>query len=161
MVATLTPKTTLARTGEVPRQWYVVDADGAVLGRLAAAAAMMLMGKHKPQYTPHIDTGDFIVVVNADRIKLTGRKLDNEVHQWYTYYPGGQKQITFGQMRERHPERLIRLAVRRMLPKNKLAKTLLTKLKIYRGPDHPHQAQQPKKLDLSKGLKAAMTAPKD
>lgn len=139
----------LAKPAEVERQWFVVDASGKVLGRLAARIATVLMGKNKPQYTPHVDTGDFVIVLNAGNIKVTGlRKKEDVVYQRYSRYPGGQKSITMAAMLERHPERVLREAVRRMLPKNALARHMLTKLKIYAGDTHAHQAQQPEPLPL-------------
>jgi large subunit ribosomal protein L13 len=140
-------QTTLAKTGQVERQWHVVDADGQVLGRLATTIATVLMGKHKPIYTPHVDTGDFVVVVNAEKVHMTGRKLDHKFHQTYSRYPGGQRQASYRQIKEKHPERLIELAVKRMLPKSTLGQNMITKLKIYTGPEHPHQAQQPEPLE--------------
>ena len=143
-----TQKCFQATTGEIDRHWYHVDADGKVLGRLATKLATVLMGKHKPQYTPHHDVGDFVVVTNAEKIKLTGNKLDQKLYRTYSGHPGGQKTMTYRQMIERKPELLLESAVRRMLPKNKLASAMLKKLKIYAGPDHPHQAQDPKTLEL-------------
>jgi len=129
-------------------QWYFVDADGKVLGRLAARLATVLMGKHKPTYTPHVLTGDFVVVVNAEKIKLTGRKMQQKEYDRYTYYTDGRKVESIAMLMARHPERIIRLAVQRMLPKNKLGRQMLKRLKVYRGPEHPHQAQQPQPLEL-------------
>jgi large subunit ribosomal protein L13 len=146
----VTDKCYQAKTAEVARKWYWVDADGKVLGRLATKLATVLMGKHKPVYTPHVDTGDFVVVTNAERVRLTGRKAESMEYQSYSYYPGGQKVVPFAEMQRRHPERIIRYAVRRMLPKNAMGRRLLGKLKIYRGPDHPHQAQQCQPLDLTR-----------
>jgi len=141
-------QTTLAKTGQVQRDWHVIDADGKVLGRIASRIAVLLMGKHKPIYTPHVDTGDFVVVVNAEKIHLTGRKLDQKFLQRYSRYPGGLRQESYRQVREDHPERLIELAVRRMLPKSSLGQNMITKLKVYAGPEHPHQAQQPETLEV-------------
>ncbi len=136
-----------AKPGQVERKWYVVDATDQVLGRLAARIATVLMGKNKPTYTPHVDTGDFVIVLNADKIKVTGtRKKEQVVYQHYTRYPGGQKEITMARMLERHPERVLREAVRRMLPKNPLARHMLLKLKLYNGGEHKHQAQMPEPL---------------
>lgn len=132
-----------AKPGEVTQQWYHVDAADRVLGRLATKIAVMLMGKHKPTYTPHVDTGDFIVVTHAEKIKLTGRKMETMHYDRYSYYPGGFKSIPIERVMERHPERIIETAVRRMLPKNKLGRKMLSKLKVYPGPDHPHAAQCP------------------
>ena len=143
-----TQKTYMAKTDEVKSEWFVADAADRVLGRLASRIAPVLMGKHKPTYTPHVLTGDFVVVTNAEKIRLTGRKRQQKVYQSYSYYPGGQKIVSFEKMIEKHPERVIELAVRRMLPKNKLAKKMLQRLKVYRGAEHPHQAQQPEALAM-------------
>jgi large subunit ribosomal protein L13 len=152
MVTTLIDKTTLAKKGCVSQRWFIVDAKGIVLGRLASDIATILMGKHTPKYTPHVDTGDFVIVTNVESIKITGKKLDQESFDYYTYYPGGHKFVSWSQLFEKHPDRLLTLAVRRMLPKNRLARTMLTKLKIFRGAEHPHQAQCPVTLDLTNGL---------
>ncbi len=141
-------QTTFAKTGQTEQAWHLVDADGQVLGRLASELAVILMGKHKPIYTPHTDTGDFVVVVNADRVKLTGRKLDQKFAKRYSGYPGGLKQVPYRQVLERHPERLITDAVRRMLPKTALGEQMLHKLKVYAGAEHPHAAQRPQPLEL-------------
>ena len=142
-------KTYSAKPGEVTRRWYVVDADGLVLGRLASRIAGVLRGKHKAVYTPHVDTGDFVIVVNAQKVKLTGNKLSQKRYYRHSGYLGGMKSRTAGEMLARQPEEVIRHAVRGMLPKNRLNRRILTKLKIYAGPDHPHQAQQPQPLELS------------
>ena len=144
-------KTYLAKPGEVEAQWHLVDAAGKVLGRLATELATILMGKHKPTYTPHVLTGDFIVVVNAEKVALTGRKLQQKEYDRYTYYTSGRKVVSIATMMERHPDRVIRLAVRRMLPKNKLARQMLKRLKVYAGPEHPHAAQQPAPLARALG----------
>ena len=141
-------KSFLAKKETVERNWRVIDADGAVLGRLAVKVAMTLMGKDKPIYTPHVDTGDFVIVVNADKVRLTGNKADSKEYQRYSGYPGGQKIIPYQQMIERHPERVVEMAVRRMLPKNTLGAHMYKKLKVYRGPEHDHAAQQPQKMEL-------------
>jgi large subunit ribosomal protein L13 len=156
MVTTLIDKTTLAKKGQVDQKWYIVDAKGLVLGRLASDLAMILMGKHTPKYTPHVDTGDFVIVTNVESMKVTGKKLEQEAYDYYTYYPGGHKYVSWEKLLEKHPDRLLTLAVRRMLPKNKLARNMLTKLKIVRGTEHSHQAQNPIPLDLSQGLAKAM-----
>ncbi len=140
-------KTYQQKPSEVQREWFVVDAQGKVLGRLASRIAAILRGKHKPTFTPHVDGGDFVVVVNAEKVRLTGRKREEKVYYWHTGYPGGIKSATAGQMLERKPEWVIQKAVQRMLPKNPLGRRMLKKLKVYRGPDHPHSAQQPKPLD--------------
>lgn len=136
------------KPSEVQRRWFVVDAQGKVLGRLASRVAAILRGKHKPTFTPHVDGGDFVVVVNAEKVKLTGRKLQEKVYYWHTGYPGGIKSATAAQMLERKPEWVVQKAVQRMLPKNPLGRRMLKKLKVYRGPGHPHAAQRPEPLDL-------------
>jgi large subunit ribosomal protein L13 len=138
----------MAKPGEVEQQWHLVDATDKVVGRLASDIAVILMGKHRPQYTPHVDTGDHVVVVNAGKVVFTGDKWKNKKYTWYTGYPG-QKSITAEDRFERHPERILHDAVRRMLPKNKLATRMLDKLKIYVGSEHPHHAQQPQPLELA------------
>ncbi len=142
-------KTPLPKVNEIEKKWYVVDATDKVLGRLATQIAIRLRGKHRPDFTPHLDTGDFIIVVNAEKVKLTGRKLDQKMYHKHSGYLGGLKSMTAKQMLEKKPEEVIRLAVRRMLPKNKLARHQLKKLKIYRGSEHPHQAQMPEPLEIS------------
>lgn len=129
------------------RRWYLVDAEGRILGRLATALAKILMGKHKPCYTPHNDCGDFIVVINAEKVAVTGKKMGQKEYLRYTGYPGGLKKRTLKEMLERTPEKVIRLAVRRMLPKSRLGRRMLVKLKIYAGAEHPHKAQQPEPID--------------
>jgi large subunit ribosomal protein L13 len=138
----------LAKTGEVERKWYVVDAQDKVLGRLAARIATVLMGKHKPTYTPHVDTGDFVIVLNAGKVRVTGRKRQTQVYESYTRYPSGRKLMNMEQVLARHPDRVLREAVRRMLPKSKLGSHMLDKLKLQVGPHHPHQAQKPEPLPL-------------
>jgi len=156
MTAVLVPKTTLARKEQVARRWFLVDAESIALGRLASQIATILMGKHKANYTPHVDVGDFVIVLNAEKIKLTGRKLEQMSYDYYTYYPGGHKIIPYERLIEKHPEKIVELAVRRMLPKTRLGRMMLTKLKVRRGSEHCHQAQQPVPLDLSEGLENAM-----
>ncbi|MEM6256794.1 MAG: 50S ribosomal protein L13 [Planctomycetota bacterium] len=141
-------QTTLAKNNEATQQWVHIDAADQVLGRLSTEVAMILMGKNKPTYTPHVDTGDFVVITNAEKIKLTGKKLDQKIHQTFSGHPSGRKVKTFREVQEKHPERLIEESVRRMLPKNKLGTKMLSKLKVYAGPDHPHAAQNPKDLAL-------------
>jgi len=138
----------MAKKDQVQRNWYLVDADGLVLGRMASKIASILMGKHKKCYTPHVDTGDFVVVVNAQKVRLTGKKAQQKYYQRYSHYPGGQKCISYAQMIQDAPEQLIEVAVRRMLPRTGLARRMLKKLKVCRGPDHPYQAQRPVKIDL-------------
>jgi len=142
-------KTYLAKTDEVGGDWHLVDAEGKVLGRMATQLATILMGKHKPTYTPHVLTGDFVVVVNAEKIKLTGRKIEQKDYDRYTYYISGRKVDSIAKVMAKHPQRIIQMAVRRMLPKNKLGREMMRRLKVYSGPDHPHQAQQPKALELA------------
>lgn len=139
-------KTIFAKKTDIQKKWYVVDADGAVLGRLASKIAHFLRGKHKPIYTPNVDTGDFIIVVNAEKIRLTGKKLTDKVYYWHSGYRGGLKAATAKEILQKSPERLIREAVWGMLPKNRLGRQMIKKLKIYKGPEHPHMAQMPEKL---------------
>lgn len=141
-------KTHALKATEIEREWWVVDAKGKNLGRLASYIACILRGKHKPTYTPHLDTGDFVVVTNAGGVVVTGRKLDQKTYYRHTGYPGGLRAITLRQQLERHPTRVLRAAVRGMLPKNRLGRKMLSKLKLYAGPDHPHQAQQPRPLEF-------------
>ncbi len=135
-------------TNKVDRKWWLIDAKDKILGRLASQIAVLLMGKHKPTYTPHIDSGDFVVVVNADKIKVTGKKMTDKIYYWHSGYPGGLKQRTLKQMLEKNPTRVLYLAVKRMLPKNKLQAKRLKRLKIYASEDHPHHAQKPEPLNL-------------
>jgi large subunit ribosomal protein L13 len=137
-----------AKPGEVTREWYLVDADGQTLGRLATLIADTLRGKRKPQYTPHVDTGDFVVVVNAEKIMVTGNKLDQKKYYRHSGYPGGLKERSLREQLERRPTEVLRVAVKGMLPKNRLARQQLTKLKIYAGPEHPHASQNPQPLNL-------------
>jgi ribosomal protein L13, bacterial type len=141
-------KTYVATPADRQRDWYVVDAEGKTLGRLATAIADTLRGKRKPEYTPHIDTGDFVIVVNAEKVEVTGRKREQKRYWWHTGYPGGIRNRTLTEMLERHPEEVIRKAVKGMLPRNRLGRAQLRKLKVYAGPDHPHAAQQPKPLEI-------------
>jgi large subunit ribosomal protein L13 len=141
-------KTYTAKPGEIERRWYVVDAEGQNLGRLATRIADTLRGKNKPQFTPHVDTGDFVVVVNAEKIAVTGKKLDEKIYYRHSGYPGGLKQRTLREQLERRPTEVLRIAVKGMLPRNKLAARQLTKLKIYAGPEHPHTAQAPEPLEV-------------
>ena len=137
------------KAGEIARKWYVVDAQGQALGRVASQVARILMGKENPQYTPFLDTGDHVVVINAEKVKVTGKKADVLQYDTYSRYPGGRHVYSFKRMSEEHPEKLIELAVRRMLPKSKMGRNILGKLKIYKGTEHPHQAQQPKELQIA------------
>jgi large subunit ribosomal protein L13 len=140
-------KTYSAKPGEITREWYLVDAEGKTLGRLATQIADTLRGKRKPQYTPHVDTGDFVVVVNAEKIQVTGNKLDQKRYYRHSGYPGGLRSRTLREQLERRPTEVLRVAVKGMLPKNRLARQQITKLKIYAGPEHPHEAQNPKPLE--------------
>ncbi len=135
--------TYMAKANEVERKWYVVDASGQTLGRLASEVASIIRGKHKPQFTPHVDTGDFVVVINADKVVLTGKKLQNKKYYRHSLYAGGLKVTVAQDMLKNNPERMIELAVHGMLPKTRLGQTLKTKLKVYAGSEHPHSAQQP------------------
>ena len=139
-------KTWNAKPGEIEREWHLVDAEGQTLGRLATRIADTLRGKGKPQFTPHVDTGDFVVVVNAEKVAVTGNKLDDKRYYRHSGYPGGLRSRTLREQLERRPEEVIRTAVKGMLPRNRLARAQLRKLKIYAGPEHPHAAQAPKKL---------------
>jgi len=141
-------KTYVTKPDEVQREWFVVDASGKTLGRLATEVARILRGKHKPTYSPMIDAGDCVIVVNAEKVRVTGRKLTQKFYYRHSGYPGGFKQISLGDMLARHPTRVIEYAVRGMLPKNALGRRMFKKLKVYAGPDHPHQAQNPKPLEL-------------
>lgn len=141
--------TYLAKPGEIKAEWHVVDATDQVLGRLAAKISLILQGKHKPTFTRNVDMGDFVIVLNAEKARVTGKKADVIEYDTYSRYPGGRHLYSYKTMKELHPERLIELAVKRMLPKNKLGRHWLTKLKIYSGTEHPHSAQQPKELKLS------------
>lgn len=141
-------RTYVANAATAQRDWYVVDASGQTLGRLATQIAEVLRGKRKPEYTPHVDTGDFVVVINAEQVQVTGSKRTQKLYHRHSGYPGGLKTRTFTEMIERRPEEVVRLAVKGMLPRNRLARKQLTKLKVYAGPEHPHQAQQPKTLEI-------------
>ena len=138
-----------AKAGQLAPQWYVIDATDQVVGRLAAQIAPILMGKHRPTYTPHIDTGDYVIVTNVDKVVFTGNKWQQKSYQRYTGHPGGLKTVTARDWIEKHPDRILRKAVERMVPRNKLGRKQMTKLKIYAGPQHPHQAQQPQEFKLT------------
>ncbi|ACL68912.1 50S ribosomal protein L13 [Halothermothrix orenii] len=140
--------TYMAKPHEVERQWYVVDATDKVLGRLATKIAEILRGKHKPTFTPHVDTGDYVIVVNADKVKLTGRKWEQKKYYRHSGYPGGLKEMSYEKLLQTKPELIIEKAVRGMLPHNRLGRKMIKKLKVYAGPDHPHEAQKPEKLEL-------------
>lgn len=139
-------KTYMAKTGEVEKKWHLIDAQEMVLGRMAARIAVILQGKNKPVYTPHIDTGDFVVVINAEKVQISGNKLEKRMIRWHSGFVGGLKEVPLKRFMEKKPEEVVRLAVRRMLPKSKLGRKMLKKLKIYKGSDHPHTAQQPEVL---------------
>lgn len=143
-VRTFSPK-----AGDVQRQWHVVDASDVVLGRLASHVASLLRGKHKPIYAPHVDTGDFVIVVNARKVAISGNKLEQKRAYRHSGYPGGLRSVTYRDLLERHPERVVEKAVRGMLPKNSLGRKMFRKLKVYAGPDHPHQAQQPEPYTIT------------
>jgi large subunit ribosomal protein L13 len=144
-VRTFSPK-----DSDITRQWHVVDASDVVLGRLASHVAVLLRGKHKPIFAPHVDTGDFVIVVNAEKISVTGNKIRDKRYYRHSGYPGGLKFRTLGEMLERRPEEVIRIAVKGMLPRNRLARKQITKLKVYAGPEHPHAAQQPRPMEIAK-----------
>ncbi len=143
---TLSYKTRSVNKDDVNRKWFVVDADGEVLGRLCTRIATVLRGKHQPEYTPHVDTGDYVIVINAGKVRFTGNKENVKIYQNYSGYPGGLKELTASEIRARKPERLIEIAVKGMLPKNKLGNAMIKKLFVYAGPEHLHTAQQPKPL---------------
>jgi large subunit ribosomal protein L13 len=141
-------KTYLAKKEDIQKKWYLVDAKGKILGRLASEIATILMGKHKSIYTPHVDSGDFVIVINADKFSLTGEKLKKKEYIHHTGYPGGLKSVTAQKMLQEKPEFMLKLAVKRMLPKNRLGRSMLKNLKIYAASDHPHVAQQPELLEI-------------
>ncbi len=141
-------KTYTAKPAEVKREWFLIDAEGKTLGRMATEIARRLRGKHKPEYTPHVDTGDYIIVINADKVHVTGNKEKDKIYYRHTGYVGNLKQISLGDLRKRHPEQIIEKAVKGMLPKNPLGRDMYRKLRVYKGPNHDHQAQQPTQLDL-------------
>ncbi|MEM7456493.1 MAG: 50S ribosomal protein L13 [Planctomycetota bacterium] len=145
-------KTYVAKPGEIDKKWWIVDADDLIVGRLASEIAVILMGKHRPTYTPHVDTGDFVIVTNADKVKFSGNKWENKTYTWYTGYPGLRSETAKARF-ERKPEQILRDAVRRMLPKNKLGTQMLSKLKIYKGTEHPHSAQAPEVLEVEDAKK--------
>lgn len=141
-------KTYSVKADEIKREWYLINAEGKTLGRLASEIAKILKGKHKPIYSPHLDCGDYVIVINAEKIRVTGRKLDQKIYYRHSGYPGGLKSITLREQLAKHPERVIKAAVKGMLPKNRLGRKMLKKLKVYAGASHPHQAQKPKVLEL-------------
>ncbi|NMB34339.1 MAG: 50S ribosomal protein L13 [Clostridium sp.] len=142
-------KTFMAKAHEVERKWYVVDAEGKPLGRLASEIAKILRGKNKPEYTPHVDTGDFVIVLNAEKVVLTGKKLDQKFYRRHSGYPGGLKEIKYRTFMSERPERAVEIAVKGMLPKNSLGRAMRKKLKVYKGVEHPHEAQKPEKLEIN------------
>jgi len=146
---TAATKCYMAKSGSLKQEWFLVDAEGKTLGRLAVRLATILMGKHKPTYTPHVDTGDFVVLINASKVRVTGRKMQQEIYDWYTQYPSGRKVMSMEKFFAKHPTKVIELAVRRMLPRNTLAYKMMSKLKVYPGAEHPHVAQQPKVLEIN------------
>ncbi|HHW00720.1 MAG TPA: 50S ribosomal protein L13 [Clostridiaceae bacterium] len=142
-------KTFMAKAEEVKRKWYVVDAEGKHLGRLASEVAKILRGKHKPEYTPYVDTGDYVIVLNADKVVLTGKKLDQKYRRYHTGWPGGLKEIKYRHFMQKSPEKAVELAIKGMLPKNSLGRAMFRKLKVYKGDKHNHEAQKPEKLELN------------
>lgn len=142
--------TFMAKAGEVTQRWHLIDATDQVVGRLAVQIANILRGKHRPDYTPHVDTGDFVIVINAEKIKFTGRKWETQTYAAYSHFPGGLRVVTAADLRERQPQRILEYAVRRMVPRNRLGRKQMSKLKIYKGAEHPHQAQQPQELKLDR-----------
>jgi large subunit ribosomal protein L13 len=145
----MTVRTFSPKAADIQRQWHVVDASDVVLGRLASQVAVLLRGKHKPVYAPHVDTGDFVIVINAGKVALSGKKLEQKHAYRHSGYPGGLTAVNYADLLDRHPERAVEKAVRGMLPKNSLGRQMLRKLKVYAGPEHPHQAQQPKPFEIT------------
>lgn len=141
-------KSFMAKANEVERKWYIIDAEDKVLGRLATEIATILRGKNKPIYTPHVDTGDFVIVINAGKVRLTGKKLQQKNYTYHTGYPGGLRQVSYSELMEKNPEKIIELAVKGMLPKNSLGRKMYTKLKVYRGTEHGHEAQKPEVYEV-------------
>jgi large subunit ribosomal protein L13 len=145
----MTVRTYSPKANDITRQWHVIDASDVVLGRLASQVAVLLRGKHKPIFAPHVDTGDFVIVINADKVALSGNKLEQKRAYRHSGYPGGLRSISYGELMEKRPERIVEKAVRGMLPKNSLGRKTLRKLKVYAGPDHPHSAQQPVPFEIT------------
>lgn len=141
--------TFMAKPNEVDRKWYVIDASGKTLGRLATEVARLLRGKHKPTFTPHVDTGDHVIVINAEKVQLTGKKLQQKEYRWHTGYPGGIKSVDYQTLLQKNPEKAIQLAVKGMIPHNRLGRSMLKKLRVYRGSEHPHQAQKPEVWEVN------------
>ncbi len=142
------PKTTVPKLSQIEPKWYVVDAEGKILGRLASRVAAILRGKHRPEFTPHLDLGDHVIIVNADKIRVTGKKAQQKYYVRHSGYPGGLKKVSYTRMLHEHPERILYHAIKGMLPHNRLGRKLLKKVRIYAGPDHPHQAQKPEPLEI-------------
>ena len=138
----------IAKPSEIERKWYILDAEGKTLGRLCSEAAAILRGKNKPTYTPFLDTGDYVIVINADKVKVTGKKHSDKIYKHYSYYPGGMRETTFDEMMAKAPEEVIRHAVKGMMPKGPLGRQMFKKLKVYAGAEHPHKAQKPESLDI-------------
>ena len=141
-------KTFIPKTADIERKWYVVDAEGKTLGRMASAVAAILRGKNKPTYTPHVDCGDYVIVINAEKVAVTGKKRQEKIYKRHTGYPGGLRELTFEQLMEKHPEEVVRHAVKGMMPNGKLGRKMFKKLKVYAGPEHDHAAQKPEVLDI-------------
>lgn len=142
-------KTYMAKANEIERKWYLVDAEGKTLGRLASEIAKILRGKHKPIYTPHVDTGDHVIIINAEKVELTGKKLDQKMYRTHSLYPGGLKEVPYRRFLAEKPEKAVYEAIRGMLPHNRLGRQMIKKLRVYRGTEHPHQAQQPEVLEIN------------
>jgi large subunit ribosomal protein L13 len=145
----------MAKKGNISQRWHLIDATDQVVGRLAVQIANILRGKHRPEYTPHVDTGEFVIVINAEKVRFTGKKWDTQVYQSYSHYPGGLKTVNARQLLAKRPERVLYEAVKRMVPRNRLGRQQMTKLKIYAGPSHPHQAQQPEELKFARERSSA------
>ena len=141
-------KTYMAKPSDIQQKWWLIDAEDKILGRMSTRLALILQGKHQPTYTPHLDTGDHVVVINAEKVKLSGKKDQQKMHQYYTGWVGGQREVPYEELREKKPEQIIMLAVKRMMPKTALGRNMLKKLRVYAGAEHPHQAQQPEPLEL-------------
>ncbi len=138
----------VAKPSDIEKTWYVIDAEGQTLGRLATEAATLLRGKHKPTFTPHIDTGDYVIIINAEKVEVTGKKRKDKIYRHYTGFPGGVREVSFERLLEKKPEEIVRHAVKGMMPNGRLGRQMYKKLKVFKGPDHPHQAQKPVKWDL-------------
>lgn len=141
-------KSFIAKPNEIERKWYVIDAEGKTLGRLSTEIASILRGKHKPIFTPHVDTGDYVIVINAEKVVMTGKKLEQKAYRYHTGYPGGLKEVPYSTLMEKNPEKIISLAVKGMLPKNSLGRSMFKKLKVYKGSEHKHEAQKPEVYEI-------------